>query len=42
MIQRWFGYTAPGGPGASRWISAIFGTLVFAYGGKGSDTIREA
>src|SRR5438876_490100 len=32
MIQKWFGYTAPGGPGASRWISAIFGTLVFAYG----------
>jgi Cu2+-exporting ATPase len=33
MIQHWFGYTAPGGPGASRWVPAIFGTLVFAYGG---------
>ena len=33
MIQHWLGYQAPGGPGAARWISAIFGTLVFAYGG---------
>jgi P-type Cu2+ transporter len=33
MTQHWFGYEAPGGPAASRWISAIFGTLVFAYGG---------
>jgi Cu2+-exporting ATPase len=33
MIQHWFGYAAPGGPTASRWIPAIFGTLVFAYGG---------
>ena len=33
MIQTWFGYSAPGGPAASRWISAVFGTLVFAYGG---------
>ena len=33
MIQKWFGYSAPGGPAASRWISAVFGTLVFAYGG---------
>ena len=33
MIQHWFGYTAPGGPDASRWIPAIFGSLVFAYGG---------
>ena len=33
MIQHWFGYEAPGGPAASRWIPAIFGTLVFAYGG---------
>ncbi|HLS81553.1 MAG TPA: heavy metal translocating P-type ATPase [Steroidobacter sp.] len=33
MIQEWFGYEAPGGPEASRWISALFGTLVFAYGG---------
>jgi len=33
MIQHWFGYKAPGGPPASRWIPAIFGTLVFGYGG---------
>jgi cation transport ATPase len=33
MIQHWFGYEAPGGPRASRWIPAIFGTLVFGYGG---------
>ena len=33
MIQHWFGYTAPGGSPASRWIPAIFGTLVFVYGG---------
>jgi len=33
MIQHWLGYEAPGGPAASRWIPAIFGTLVFAYGG---------
>ncbi|HEU4764430.1 MAG TPA: heavy metal translocating P-type ATPase [Candidatus Eisenbacteria bacterium] len=33
MIQRWFGYEAPGGPAASRWISAAFGTGVFLYGG---------
>jgi P-type Cu2+ transporter len=33
MIQHWFGYEAPGGPQASRWIPAIFGTLVFGYGG---------
>jgi P-type Cu2+ transporter len=33
MIQHWFGYEAPGGPAASRWIPATFGTLVFAYGG---------
>ena len=33
MIQEWFGYTAPGGPAASRWIPALFGTLVFFYGG---------
>jgi P-type Cu2+ transporter len=33
MIQHWFGYEAPGGALASRWIPAIFGTLVFAYGG---------
>jgi len=33
MIQHWFGYEAPGGRSASRWIPAIFGTLVFGYGG---------
>jgi Cu2+-exporting ATPase len=33
MIQHWFGYDAPGGTVASRWIPAIFGTAVFAYGG---------
>ena len=33
MIQEWFGYEAPGGPSASRWISALFGSLVFGYGG---------
>jgi Cu2+-exporting ATPase len=33
MIQHWFAYEAPGGPAASRWIPAVFGTLVFAYGG---------
>src|SRR5262245_51889607 len=33
MIQHWFGYKAPGGPVAARWIPAVFGTLVFGYGG---------
>src|SRR6266436_5597191 len=33
MIQHWFGYQALGAPGTSRWISATFWTLVFAYGG---------
>jgi P-type Cu2+ transporter len=33
MIQHWFAYTAPGGAVASRWVPAVFGTLVFAYGG---------
>src|SRR5262249_3772335 len=33
MIQHWFGYDAPGGPVAARWIPAVFGTLVFGYGG---------
>ena len=33
MIQHWLGYEAWGGAGASRWIPAVFGTLVFAYGG---------
>jgi len=32
MLQEWFGYTAPRFPGAE-FIPAIFGTLVFAYGG---------
>jgi P-type Cu2+ transporter len=33
MIQHWFRYTAPGGAVTSRWVPAIFGTLVFVYGG---------
>ncbi len=33
MIQHGFGYRAPGGAAASRWVPAIFGTLVFLYGG---------
>jgi Cu2+-exporting ATPase len=33
MIQHWFGYDVPGGSTASRWVPAVFGTLVFAYGG---------
>ncbi len=33
MIQYWFHYEAPGGPVASRWIPAVFGTAVFGYGG---------
>ena len=33
MIQHWLGYRAPGGAEASRWIPAVFGTAVFAYGG---------
>ena len=33
MIQQWFGYAAPGGSAASRWIPALFGSLVFGYGG---------
>src|SRR5882672_5646562 len=32
MIQHWFGYAAPGFPG-SGYIPAIFGTIVYAYGG---------
>src|SRR5262249_59822437 len=35
MIQHWFHYEAPGGPVASRWIPAVFGTAVFGYGGWG-------
>jgi Cu2+-exporting ATPase len=33
MIQHWFGYEAPGGAAASRWIPAVSGTAVFLYGG---------
>ena len=33
MIQQWFGYQAPGGPVVLRWLPAVFGSLVFAYGG---------
>src|SRR5262245_58230769 len=33
MIQHWLGYEAWGGSTASRFVSALFGTLVFAYGG---------
>jgi Cu2+-exporting ATPase len=33
MIQHWFGYEASGGSVASRWVPAVFGTLVFGYGG---------
>ena len=33
MMQHWFAYTLPGGATASRWIPAIFGSMVFAYGG---------
>jgi Cu2+-exporting ATPase len=33
VIQHWIGYQAPGGPAASRWVPALFGTLVYAYGG---------
>lgn len=32
MIQHWFGYTAPQFPG-SAYIPAVFGTVVFFYGG---------
>ena len=33
MTQHWFSFEAPGGSLASRWVPAIFGTLVFGYGG---------
>src|SRR6516225_5121246 len=33
MIQHWLGYDAWGGATASRFVPAIFGVLVFAYGG---------
>jgi Cu2+-exporting ATPase len=32
-VQHWLGYNAPAFPG-SKWIPAIFGTVVFAYGGS--------
>ena len=32
MIQYWFGYTAPQFPG-SAYIPAVFGTVVYFYGG---------
>src|SRR5262249_32126343 len=46
MIQHWFGYDAPGGPVASRWIPAVFGALVFGYGGwvflsRGAPRVRR-
>src|SRR5258706_434201 len=31
-VQHWLGYTAPLFPG-SKWIPAVFGTIVFAYAG---------
>jgi len=33
MSQHWFGYEAWGGPGAARWVPALFGMLVFVHGG---------
>ncbi|AMN48092.1 Cu2+-exporting ATPase [Steroidobacter denitrificans] len=33
MIQHWFGYTAPQFPG-SAYIPAVFGTIVYFYGGQ--------
>jgi len=33
MIQHWLGYQAWGGATASRFVPALFGILVFAYGG---------
>jgi P-type Cu2+ transporter len=32
-IQHWLGYHAWGGPTAARFVPALFGALVFAYGG---------
>jgi Cu2+-exporting ATPase len=32
-VQLWLGYTAPVFPG-SEWIPAIFGTIIFLYGGR--------
>ena len=31
-VQDWFGYSAPGLPGAD-WISPVLGTVIFVYGG---------
>ena len=33
LLQRWLGYTAPAFPG-SEWVSPVFGTAVFLYGGR--------
>jgi len=33
MSQHWFGYEAWGGPGAARWVPALFGMLIFVHGG---------
>jgi Cu2+-exporting ATPase len=33
MLQRWLGYTAPSFPG-SGYVPALFGTAVYAYGGR--------
>ena len=43
MIQGWFGYTAPSFPLSAR-IPAIFGTVVFLYGGRPflAGAVREA
>jgi Cu2+-exporting ATPase len=32
MIQKWFGFTMPQFPG-SQWVTPLFATIVFAYGG---------
>ncbi|MEO7501305.1 MAG: heavy metal translocating P-type ATPase, partial [Gemmatimonadaceae bacterium] len=32
MVQQWAGFTAPAFPG-SRYVPAIFGTILFFYGG---------
>ena len=41
MLQRALGYRAPDLPG-SHWIPALFGTAVFAYGGRPSSAVRCA
>lgn len=33
LVQEWLGYAAPGFPG-SEYVPAVFGTLVFLYGGR--------